>query len=404
MATAKKYPRRSDQVISTEIMSRATLDEDTAAECIYSLPRAGKDITGPSIRFAEIVFASYGNLRVGARFVEWHMKDPQRSAIIIEGVGIDMQMNNGQSISVRRSITGKKGIFNADMTNIAFSAGAAIARREAIIKTVPKSIWGAAWKGVVAVLQGDVKTLAARRRTAMEAFGKMGVAADKVCDALGVTGEEMITLEQMPRLIGFWTALRDGTETIESLFGRGGISHETVNNPLKDEPATDDKQKAQADKPATETVKSDPITSGPQTGNPLDKKSAELGLGTAVSETSNVGAKTDIAAKAAEKPAEEVSKAGATEPRKEETNAQAAAAAKTEAKAGASEPPYHDDETYMAYMRDAFDIAKGSSSVTELWGSTRDDRRELLSMDQVEELGKDKEQTLKRLKLQGGKT
>ena len=81
---------------------------------------------------------------------------------------------------------------------------------------------GSGWKGVVAVLQGDVKTLAARRRTAIEAFGKMGVAADKVCDALGVTGEEMITLEQMPRLIGFWTALRDGTETIESLLAVAG--------------------------------------------------------------------------------------------------------------------------------------------------------------------------------------
>ena len=134
-----------------------------------------------------------------------------------------------------------------------------------------------------------------------------------------------------------------------------------MNNPLKDEPATDDKQKDQADKPATETVKSDPITSGPQTGIPGQEGARELGLGTTHFQKPQCGRKTDIAAKAAEKPAEEVSKAGATEPRKEETNAQAAAAAKTEAKAGASEPPYHDDETYMAYMRDAFDIAKGSA-------------------------------------------
>ena len=207
VATAKRYPRRPDKVISTEIMSRATLDEETAAECVYSLPRAGKDITGPSVRFAEIVFASFGNMRAGARFVELDTKDPSRAAVIIEGVCIDMQMNNGQTVPVRRSITGKKGVFNADMTNIAFSAGAAIARREAILKTVPKSIWGAAWKQVLAVLQGDVKTLAARRKSALEAFQKMGVDPSKVCEALGVAGEESITLEQMPRLIGIWTAL-----------------------------------------------------------------------------------------------------------------------------------------------------------------------------------------------------
>lgn len=404
VATAKRYPRRSDKVISTEIMSRATLDEDTAAECIYSLPRAGKDITGPSVRFAEIVFASFGNMRAGARFVEIDTKDPARAAVIIEGVCIDMQMNNGQTVPVRRSITGKKGIFNADMTNIAFSAGAAIARREAILKTVPKSIWGAAWKQVVAVLQGDVKTLASRRRTAIEAFQKMGVDPAKICEALGVAGEEAITLEQMPRLIGFWTALRDGTETIESLFGRGGISHETVQNPLKDDPPAKDGPDKMMDTVAEAradnvkaAAKPDPITSGPQSTN--DQRAQTAGLDrTRLSE-----GETAETVSASQKAAEGSDKPAATEARPVETNAQAATVGPAKAVQTKAEPPYHDDDTYMAYMRDRFDTAKGSSSATELWGSTREDRRELLSQDQIEELTKDKEAALRRLKMQGGK-
>ena len=382
VATAKRYPRRTDKVISTEIMSRATLDEETAAECVYSLPRAGKDITGPSVRFAEIVFASFGNMRAGARFVEIDTKDPARAAVIIEGVCIDMQMNNGQTVPVRRSITGKKGVFNADMTNIAFSAGAAIARREAILKTVPKSIWGAAWKQVLAVLQGDVKTLAARRRSALEAFHKMGVDAAKVCEALGVAGEEAITLEQMPRLIGMWTALRDGTETIESLFGRGGSAHEKVDNPLKDD--ADDPAHVAAHKETLKNLgpepKSDPISSGPER-----------------SETaSNETAKSDEATKASARPAEAASAAGATEHQPAGNNAQAA----TGTKPAASKPakPYEDAETYLAFMHDSLDAAKNKPSVMELWGASRADRNELLSSEQIEDLTKYKDAKLAALK------
>jgi hypothetical protein len=384
VATAKRYPRRTDKAISTEIMSRATLDEETAAECVYSLPRAGKDITGPSVRFAEIVFASFGNMRAGARFVELDTKDPKRAAVIIEGVCIDMQMNNGQTIPVRRSITNRKGeIFNADMTNIAFSAGAAIARREAILKTVPKSIWGAAWKQVLAVLQGDVKTLAARRRSALEAFQKMGVDPAKVCEALGVAGEETITLEQMPRLIGMWTALRDGTETIESLFGRGGIAHETVKNPLQDETSVESQGQATAataekaaDSPKTTVVESggkpDPITSGPQ-------------------------AAEKVAGEGSDKPAPDVQPAAKTE--------QATAAAAPEGDLLGAKP-YTDAEGYMSHMRDQFDAAKvrgAKTAVTEVWGATREDRANLLSPEQLDELQKDKTATLAAIKLKGEK-
>lgn len=438
VATAKRYPRRSDKAISTEIMSRATLDEETAAECCYTLPRAGKDIVGPSVRFAELVLASYGNLRAGARFVEIDTKDPARSAVVIEGVCIDLQMNNGVTIPVRRSITGKRGVFNADMTNIAFSAGAAIARREAIIKTVPKSIWGAAWKGVLAVLQGDQKTLAARRRGSIEAFQKMGVAPERVFEALQVSGEEAISLEHMPRLIGMWTALRDGTETIESLFGRGGSTHETVQNPLKDDPkpetlrgaaattaaadkvvapdgtVTKDrdgesggKPAAAQEKPAANTTKTatvesgskpDPISSGITV---RDGSTAEVGadgkLRSNEPETaSNDGAKSDKTPEATGATGEVPAGAAAIDQPAEKT-AQAA----SPAPAGKQ---YDDAESYMTFMRDTFDRAKSKALVDDTWRATRADRNEFLSPEQIDELTKDKEAKLKSLKLKGSDT
>src|SRR6267142_961378 len=68
IATAKKYPRSVKQFIN-EAIQLATLDEDTAKDCIYALPRDGKVIEGPSARFAEIVAYSWGNSRAGARVI-----------------------------------------------------------------------------------------------------------------------------------------------------------------------------------------------------------------------------------------------------------------------------------------------------------------------------------------------
>lgn len=55
IATARAYPRQVTKAIQN-IMTLATLDEETAEECSYALPRGKKPIVGPSARFAEIVY------------------------------------------------------------------------------------------------------------------------------------------------------------------------------------------------------------------------------------------------------------------------------------------------------------------------------------------------------------
>lgn len=244
IATAHRFPRRRDADITAEIMGRAGLDEETAAECMYTLPRAGKDITGPSIRFAEIVMMSFGNLRAAARFIEIDMKVRDRAAVVVEGVCLDLQANVSRVIAVRRSImTSAKGgkaarMFNADMTNIAVAAGSAIATREAILKCVPKAIWGPAYKRVISILQGDATTLAKRREQVIAAFAKRGIEAPKVFEFLDLKSIDDVTIEHMPRLFGMLTALADGTETTDSMFGKPEAERAAgVESPLHDGPA-----------------------------------------------------------------------------------------------------------------------------------------------------------------------
>ena len=245
VATAKRYPRRRDKEISDEIMGRATLNESIAAECMYSLKRGEKMITGPSIRFAEIVRASFGNIRVAARFVRLDLDDPERGAVIVEAAAHDMQTNNAEIIPVRRSVMtsgygGKKPrIYNADMINMTVNAASSLARRNAVLAVVPKALWIDPFMRVVAVLQGDATTLAARRKDIIDAFVRIEVVPADVFAALGVKSIEDITVEHMPQLKGFMTAISEG-ETAASVLGKAaenaGGDHEKVANPLQDKP------------------------------------------------------------------------------------------------------------------------------------------------------------------------
>ena len=66
IATAHNWPR-SPARARDMMISLATLDKEMAEECIYSIPRGGKQIRGPSIRYAEIVLSAWGNVRCAAR-------------------------------------------------------------------------------------------------------------------------------------------------------------------------------------------------------------------------------------------------------------------------------------------------------------------------------------------------
>src|ERR1700759_614780 len=68
IATAKRYPRVRSKVIENMI-AFATMNEDTAAACFWTLPRGGKTLQGPGIRLAEIALSCYQNLRAGSRIV-----------------------------------------------------------------------------------------------------------------------------------------------------------------------------------------------------------------------------------------------------------------------------------------------------------------------------------------------
>jgi hypothetical protein len=236
VATAHRFPRQVS-VVAKKILSLATLDEETAEECMFALARGGKPIQGPSIRFAEIVKTSYGNCRAASRVV--HV-DRNEKVVIAEGVFHDLETNTATRAEVRRRISDKYGrIFKDDMIVVTGNAACSIALRNAILSGVPKALWRKAFDSVQHTIAGDIKTLAETRDKAVKALANYGVTPAQIFTALGVAGIEDVTLEHIPTLRGMFSALKNGESTVEEMFSgtipRAGSDHQKVENPLSDE-------------------------------------------------------------------------------------------------------------------------------------------------------------------------
>lgn len=215
IATARAFPRSIKQV-TDRIFSLATLDKESAEESMYALPRGGKPITGPSIRFAEVVKQSYGNCRAAARVV--HV-DRDEKFVEAEGVFQDLETNVATTARVRRRIVDSKGrLYSDDMIIVTGNAACSIALRNAIMGGVPKPLWRRAYEAVQMTIKGDITTLVENRANAIKAFAVYGVKPEQIFAALGVAGIEDITVEHIPVLRGMFGTLKNGEATVEEMF------------------------------------------------------------------------------------------------------------------------------------------------------------------------------------------
>lgn len=217
IATAKKYPRVLSSV-KQNMLSFATLDEETAASCFFTLPGRkggdGKPIQGPSIRMAEIAISCFQNLRAGARVIADDGKQ-----ITAQGVCHDLQNNVCISVEIKRRVTKQNGArYSDDMVVMTGNAACAIALRNATFKVVPLALVRPVYEAAKRTAIGDSKTLVERRSLAVDHFIKMGIAKEKIFAAIQVKSIEDITLEHLETLQGFRTAIKDGETSIDEVF------------------------------------------------------------------------------------------------------------------------------------------------------------------------------------------
>jgi hypothetical protein len=215
IATARAYPR-SIRTATANILELATLDEETAAECIYELKRGGKKIRGPSIRLAEIIASQWGNCRDAAQVVS---VDRVNKVVVAEGAFHDLETNRGTRTSCQRRISDKDGkIYSHDMIVVTGNAACAIARRNAILSGVPKGIWRPVIAACEKVIAGKAATLVKRRADAVDALGQYQITPEQLFKLVGVKGVEDIGLDELVSLRVTYASLKNGDITVEELL------------------------------------------------------------------------------------------------------------------------------------------------------------------------------------------
>lgn len=209
VATAKRYPRSISAALR-EAEQLATLDHETASSCYYVLPRAGKKIEGPSVRLAEIVASSWGNVSCASRIVSI-----DATQVVAQGICVDLEKNNRQSCEVRRRITDSKGRrYAEDMIAVTCNAAASIALRNAIFKVIPAALVHQVYLRAREASVAGGSTMTEKRDAALAWYRTQGVKDADVLELLDRRGVEDITIEDLITLRGIYTAIRDGDTTL----------------------------------------------------------------------------------------------------------------------------------------------------------------------------------------------
>lgn len=214
IATAKAYPR-SIESFQKKATSYATLDQETAASCLYSRPvGGGKIASGESIRLAEIVASCFGNLRVQASIIEQTERYVKAAAM-----AHDLESNYAGKSEVVESTVKRDGTpYDERQRVVVAKAALSKAYRDAVFRVVPKAMCKSVIDAARKVAVGDEKTLEDRRNRVRDWVKSIKVDDARVFQVLGVGGWSDVGLSHLEVLTGLRTAIQDGDATIDEAF------------------------------------------------------------------------------------------------------------------------------------------------------------------------------------------
>ena len=220
IATAHKYPRDIDKFID-KAKKMVAVDEETAASCIYRRPVGREDggsgqkfVEGESVRLAEIVAATYGNLRVGTVISEMNPR-------FVKALGFahDLESNLASKAECVESTVMKNGKpYSERMRIVMGKAAQAKARRDAIFQVVPKSLCKPIIQKARQIIAGNTRPIGERREAVKIWMSKLSIEPERIFAALNVTCLNDIGEDELEELTGIRTALKDGDITLDEAF------------------------------------------------------------------------------------------------------------------------------------------------------------------------------------------
>lgn len=211
IATARRYPR-SLTLFKQRVIDLAGINSEFAQECTYKLPR---NISGPSVRFAEVLAHCYGNNRVAARIV-----DIDEKFVTAQGAFFDLETNVATTFDVKVQVRDKDGNAYSDSL-VATSCNAACAKalRSAVMKGIPKSIWEPLHTEVRRIAIQGPQDIETKRRQCFQFCEQYGITPEQVLVRLDCRTPDDIDSDKLDELREYIVAVKEGHATVEELFG-----------------------------------------------------------------------------------------------------------------------------------------------------------------------------------------
>ena len=249
MVIAKKFPRDETAAISriTQACQRLRLAE----AAMYSYPRGGQRITGPSIRLAEAIAQAWGNLDYG--IVELEQRDGES---VVMSYCVDLETNTRQTkvFTVKHERSRQAGNVRLndprDIYELTANQGAR-RLRACILGIIPGDVIDLAVEKCEETLKGgNGEPLIDRIRKMVLAFEKLGISKEMIENRLlhkieATDGSEFVGLRQI------YQSLKDGMSKREDWFKvkqDAEVAKSDLNQSLKEpsQPAAFDYQQFEA--------------------------------------------------------------------------------------------------------------------------------------------------------------
>ena len=224
MMIARMNPR--DQIAAMDRIMNACTRPTLANAAVYSYSRGGSDISGPSIRLAEAMAQSWGNIQFGIRELE-----QRNGESTVQAFAWDVETNTRREMTfqvahVRHTRQGSKRLEDPrDIYEMVANQGAR-RLRACILGIIPGDVTEAAVAQCETTMHTTADTSAEAMGKMVEAFGKFGVSKEQIEKRIQ-RRLDAIQPAQVVALKKVYASLRDGMSSAADWFDPIGGEPET---------------------------------------------------------------------------------------------------------------------------------------------------------------------------------
>ncbi|MDE6020004.1 MAG: hypothetical protein K2H01_03260 [Ruminococcus sp.] len=235
LVIAKRFPR--DEFAAFEKLMKACSRQSLAEKAIYSYPRSGNNITGPSIRLAEEAARCWGNVDFGVKELSQKEGESEMMAYCW-----DMETNvmSSQQFVVHHVMDTKKGVKKLTEQRDIYENSANMAGRRLrarILAILPPDLIEAALAKCRETLAGSSDIpLEDRIRKMIAAFEKISVRRETLEKRMGHDISKM-TIEELVEHLTIYNSIKDGSSKISDWFDHMSDDKKTrsINDKLEDD-------------------------------------------------------------------------------------------------------------------------------------------------------------------------